>query len=114
MIQLSTALRAWGTPAFPEVLKRSIEELDADSLPLQQCLTRSNYTTGADRKVKVLRITDDAGMIRAKTGIFYSGIVASTQCEDEPGATEEVSEYCEMEFDIDKRTADTQVKLLND
>lgn len=112
MIQLSNALKAWGTPAFTDVLKRSIEQLDADSLPLQQCLTRSDYTTGANRKVDVLNVTDDADLIRAKAGIFYSGVVASTHCEDNPSSNTEVSEYCELEFDIDKRTAGTEVKLL--
>ncbi len=112
MIQLSSALKAWGTPAFPEALKRSIEELDADSLPLQECLTRSDFTTGANRKVKVLNVSDDAGVIRAKTGIFYTGLIADTHCEEDPTRNEEVNEYCEMEFDIDKQTANTEVKLL--
>lgn len=113
MIQLSSALKAWGTPAFSEELKRSIEQLDVDSLPLQQCLTRSDFTTGANRRVEVLNVSDDAGVIRAKTGIFYSGVIANTHCEDDPARNEEVGEYCEMEFDIDKRTADTRVKILN-
>ena len=113
MIQLSSALKAWGTPGFSDVLKRSIEQLDVNSLPLQQCLTRSDFTTGANRRVEVLDVSDDAGVIHAKTGIFYSGVIANTHCEDNPGPNEEVGEYCEMEFDIDKRTADTRVRILN-
>src|SRR5512143_2535228 len=113
MIQLSSGLKAWGTPAFSEEFKRSIEQLDVDLLPLQQCLTRSDFTTGANRRVEVLNISDDVGVIRAKAGIFYSGMIANTHCEDDPIHNEEVGEYCEMEFDIDKRTADTRVKILN-
>ena len=112
MIQLLSALKAWGTPGFSDILKRSIEQLDVGSLPLQQCLTRSDFTTGTNRKVEVLNVSDDAGVIRAKTGIFYSGMIANSHCEDDPARNEEVGEYCEMEFDIDKRTAETHVKIL--
>lgn len=113
MIQLTNALQAWGTPAFKEVLRSSIEKLDVDLLPLQQGLTQSDFTTGANRKVDVLTITDDKDFIRATTGIFYTGLVAGSHCDDELTASAEVSEYCEVEFDIDKRTAETEVKLLN-
>lgn len=113
MFRLPTAVNAWGTPAFKEALKSSIEQLDVDLLPLQKCLTQSNYTTGANRKVTVLDVTDDEGFIHARTGIFYTGTIAATSCEDDPTPNAEVNEYCEMAFDIDKKTAETEVKLLN-
>lgn len=114
MIQMTNVLNAWGTPVFSDVLKRSLEQLDADQLPLQQGLTQSIYTTGANRKVEVLDVSDDADFIHAKTGIFYSGMIGGTNCEDDPGPNAEVSEYCEVEVDIDKKTAEAKVKLLYD
>jgi hypothetical protein len=115
MIQLTNALKAWGTPAFAEVLKTTIEQMDADLLPLQKGLTHSDYTTGQNRRVRVLSVTDDEDVIHARTGVFYTGLVAGTHCEDNPErGAEEVGEYCEMEFDIDKSTAATEVKLVAD
>ena len=46
MILLTKALNAWETPAFEEVLKREIEELDGNALPLQQGLSQGSYTDG--------------------------------------------------------------------
>jgi hypothetical protein len=112
MIQMTNALKAWGTPAFDETLKSSIEQMDAKLLPLQQGLTRSDYTTGANRTVRVIKVTDDERMIHAKTGIFYTGVLGDSHCDDDLGRNAEVNEYCEMEFDIDKNTAETEVKLL--
>jgi hypothetical protein len=112
MFQMTNALKAWGTPVFSEVLASSIEELDADLLPLQDGLTRSDFTTGANRKVKVLKLTDDDRTIHARAGIFYTGLLADSHCEDNPQKNAEVSEYCEIEFDIDKKTADTEATLL--
>lgn len=113
MIQLTNALKAWGTPSFNEVLESSIEQLDANLLPLQEGLTQSDFTAGENRKVDVLKVTDDKDFIHATTGVFYTGVLAGTHCEDDPAPNTEVSEYCEMEFDIDKRTAEAEVKLLN-
>ncbi|MEN6586892.1 MAG: hypothetical protein ABFE02_12700 [Sulfuricella sp.] len=113
MIQLTDVLKAWGTPAFAETLRGSVEQLDANLLPLQECLTQSTFTTGANRKVEVLDVSDDTDFIHAKTGIFYSGLVAGNSCDDELSPITDVSEYCEVAIDIDKRTAEAKVKLFS-
>ena len=112
MIKLTDVLNAWGTQAFSQILKSAIEQLDVDLLPLQQGLAQSSYTSGANRSVLVLNVTDGEGYIRAKTGIFYTGIIAGCSCADDPTPISELTEYCEVQFDIDKKTADTTVTLL--
>lgn len=113
-MQLTTALNAWGTPAFEAILKHEIEQMDAALLPLQQGLAQSSFTDGANRSVVLLNIADEAGFIRVKTGIFYTGIIAGCSCTDDPTPMSELAEYCEVQFDIDKKSAETTVTLLTE
>lgn len=110
----TAALTAWGTPAFEATLKHEIEQMDVALLPLQQGLSQSSYTDGANRRVVILNIAEDAGLIRVKTGIFYTGIIAGCSCADDPTPMSELNEYCEVQFDIDKVTAETTVTLLKE
>lgn len=113
-MQFTTALSAWGTSAFEVVLKHEIEQMDAALLPLQQGLSQSSYTDGANRSVAILSSADEAGFIRVKTGIFYTGIIAGCSCADDPTPMSELNEYCEVQFDIDKQTAETTITLLQE
>lgn len=112
MIQLSKALNAWGTPDFEDVLKREIEQLDAGQLPLQQGLSTSSYALDNSLSAMIISVSEQAGVIYAKAGIFYSGIIAGCSCADDPTPVDENSEYCEVQFNIDKVTADTTVTLV--
>jgi hypothetical protein len=114
MMQLTKSLATWGAPAFKQTLAAEIEQLDPALLPLQQGLSRSSYAIGTNLKAIVLGVTEEAGFIRAKTGIFYSGIIAGCSCADDPTPVDEVTEYCVVQFDIDKATAATTVTLLPD
>ena len=114
MMQFTSALNAWETPAFEAALKREIEQLDVELLPLQQGLSQSSYTSGANRSVLILEITVGAEFIRVKTGIFYSGIIPGCSCADDPTPMSEITEYCEVQFEINKMTAETTVTLLTD
>jgi hypothetical protein len=112
MIRLTKALNAWGTPEFEGILKQEIEQLDANHLPLQQGLTTSSYAIDGKFNVMILRVTEGAGFIRAKAGIFYSGVIAGCSCADDPTPVNEENEYCVVQLDIDKLTAETTVTLL--
>lgn len=114
MLQLTTVLNAWGTPAFAETFKKAIVQMDAALLPLQQGLSQSSYTDGAGRSVMILSMADEAGFIRVKTGIFYTGIIPGCSCADDPTPMSEIAEHCEVQFDIDKITAETTITLLTD
>jgi hypothetical protein len=111
MIRLTKALNAWGTPEFEGALKQEIEQLDAAQLPLQQGLMTGNYALDG-HKVMVIGVSEDAGFIRVKAGIFYSGIIAGCSCADDPTPVNEESEYCVVQLDIDKHTAETTIALL--
>jgi len=112
MIQLTKVLKVWGTPKFTDVLKKEIEQLDADQLPLQQGLSTSSYALDGKFSVMILDVSEDEGFIRAKAGIFYAGIIAGCSCADDPTPSSELSEYCEVQLDIDKKTAETTIALV--
>ena len=114
MMQLTTALKAWGTPAFEVVLKNTIMQMDVTLLPLQQGLSQSSYTDGKNRSVIILNMAEEPGFIRVNTCIFYTGIIAGCSCADDPTPMSEIAESCEVQISIDKSTAETTVTLLAD
>lgn len=111
MIQLKQTLRAWGTPDFKAVLKQEIAR-DADQLPLQQGLSSGNYVTADPIAVMINSVAEMENIIRVRAGIFYQGILGGCSCADDPTPTSESNEYCEVQLDIDKTTAETAVTLL--
>lgn len=112
MIQLPNALHAWGTPEFEAVLKQEIEQLDARQLPLQQGLTVSSHVTDRPFQAMIIGASEEAGLIRAKAGIFYTGVIAGCSCADDPTPIDELNEYCMVQFCINRTTAETTVTLL--
>lgn len=114
MIKLANALKAWKTPDFERALKDEIQNIDVAQLPLQEGLSLSSYVSGSEISAVILNITETPELIRVKTGIFYAGINAGSCCADDPTPLCEQTEYCEVQFDIDKRTAETTATLLKD
>jgi hypothetical protein len=60
----------------------------------------------------IISAADEGNTIRARAGIFYTGIIAGCSCADDPTPVNEENEYCEVQLDIDKATAATTVILL--
>jgi hypothetical protein len=112
MIQLPNTLNAWGTPEFERVLKHEIEQLNADCLPLQQGLSVSSYVTDRPFLARIIATNETNGLIRVKAGIFYTGVIAGCSCADDPTPVDELNEYCVVQFDIDRMTAEATVRLL--
>ena len=112
--RLPHSLNAWGTPGFNDVVKHEIEQLDATLLPLQQGLARSSHVTDRPLQAMVIGAHEEAGLIRVKAGIFYTGIIASCSCADDPTPIDELTEYCVVQIDIDRTTADATVTLLDE
>ncbi|MEJ2554072.1 MAG: hypothetical protein P8079_08700 [Gammaproteobacteria bacterium] len=82
------------------------------TLPLQQGLSQSSYAAEGGFQVMIISVAEGPGFIRAKTGIFYAGLIPGCCCTDDPTPASEYSEYCELQFDISKKTAETTVMLL--
>ena len=114
MIRLTETLNAWGTSDFNDVFKKEIEQLGAGQLPLQQGLSTGSYAIDDRFNVMIIGVSENPGFIRVKAGIFFSGIIAGCSCADDPTPVNEESEYCVVQLDIDKRTAETTIGLLTE
>ena len=112
MIRLSKALSAWGTPEFKDVVTQEIAQLNASELPLQQGLAVSSYVTDRPFQAMLINASEDGSLLRVKAGIFYTGVIAGCSCADDPTPIDEQTEYCVVQFAIDRATADTTVALL--
>jgi len=112
VIKLVHALEAWGTPDFENALKDDIYKIDTVLLPLQEGLSQSSHVSDGDISVVILNVAETSNVIRAKTGIIYAGIIAGSCCDDDPTPISEQTEYCEIQFDINKTTAEATVTVL--
>jgi len=114
MIRLDQSLRAWGGAGFGATLKREVEKLGAEQLPLQQGLSGSSSVAESPITVMVHRVAEMEKVIRIRAGIFYQGIIGGCSCADDPTPIGENNEYCEVQLDIDKATAITAVMLITE
>lgn len=112
MIRLPQSLRAWPSTEFGTVLKDEIERLDADLLPLQQGLAHASYVSESKPTAIFIGAVEEPATLRVTVGILYAGIVVGCSCADDPTPIDETSEYCELRFDIDRKTAEATVVLL--
>jgi hypothetical protein len=112
MIRFTDALHAWGTPEFSAILKQAIEQMTGEQLPLQQGLTSSSHALDDKLEAVIISVVDEGRFVRARAGIFYTGIIAGCNCADDPSPVNEEREYCEVQLDIDKSTAVTTIILL--
>ncbi len=93
-------------------MKGEVEHLDARLLPLQAGLSQGSYVSERQFSAMILGISEQTGVIFARAGIFYTSIIAGCNCADDPSPVDEQTEYCEMQFEINKETAEATVKLL--
>jgi hypothetical protein len=112
VINLTNALKAWGSPGFESALKEEIQALDAAALPLQQGLAQSSHVGNEAFSPVIISIQEALDRILVKTGIFYSGIIAGSCCADDPTPVCEQTEYCELLLEIDKASGDTRITLV--
>jgi len=114
MIRLVSALGAWGTPDFESILKLEIHDIELEKLPLQEGLSQTSYVCDSNIQVLILKVTESKYDIVVKTGIIYAGIIVGSCCDSDPTPVCEQTEYCEIQFNIDKLTAETTISLLKD
>lgn len=111
-MKLVKALDAWGSPCFEQVLKQELQGVDHAALPLQQGLAQSSMVSDSAFSVVILQVTETQATLQVKAGIFYNGIIAGSCCADDPTPVCEETEYCELQLEINKTTAQTSVTLL--
>src|SRR3569623_1734609 len=113
MIRLPEAVSAWGTPDFSGVLTRLLIS-HAEQLPLQQGLVPGNYAHDDGVDVMIVAVSAQGEGRRVTAGVFTSGIIAGCSCAVDPTPVEAQPEYCVVQVDIDKATAETCIRLVPD
>ena len=113
-VKLSKSLKAFHTREFNAVLKSELQQIDKALLPLQQGLSLSSYVGNTPFSAVILNIHDRDNSILIKAGIFYTGIIAGCSCSDDPSPMDEQNEYCELQFKLNKKTAEALITLLTD
>ncbi len=108
---LPQSLVAWNTPGFNSIFKREVEQLDASLLPLQQGLSATSWVADQPFSVMLLETMTAGDCLRVRAGIFYAGILGGCNCADDPTPLEAQPEYCELWFEIDTHSGETQVTL---
>ena len=113
VIKLTKTANAWGAPDFKDVMKDEVECLNPQLLPLQAGLSQGSYVSERPFSTMILGVSESAGIILARAGFFYTSIIAGCNCADDPSPVDEQTEYCEMQFEINKETAGSTVELLS-
>ena len=112
MNKFTKTLLSWGTSEFNNTLTKEVLLLDKSKLPLQQALEQSSYVSESDFSIVILNTNETDTDIIVKVGVFFTGIIAGSCCSDDPTPVDELQEYCELEFKIDKETAEVTITLL--
>jgi hypothetical protein len=111
LIRLPDSLLAWDSAAFDATLASELRALGAGSLPLSGASGRGGYVNERDISVRVLDARADQTTLHAKVGIFFTEMLASCSCGDEPTSHDV---YCEMRIAIEKATAKAEFTLVRD
>lgn len=114
MFILTKALAAWPGADFNKIFREEIQGINASLLPLQEGLSQTSYVSDGGIEAVVLGVSETENNIRVKASIFYSGIIAGSCCADDPTPVDTQTEHCHMQFDIDKKTAETVVTIITD
>jgi hypothetical protein len=112
IIKLKKTLDAFDAPTFKDVMKDEVESLGIQLLPLQAGLTHGSYVSESKFIAMILGVSEETGVILVNASIFYTSIIAGCNCADDPSPIEEQTEYCEVQFKINKETAEATVNLL--
>lgn len=111
-MKLSKSVSAYASNEFKAILKSEIQNIPPNLLPLQQGLSLSSYVGKSPFSAVILNVSKENDSIKVKAGIFYTGIIAGCSCSDDPSPTDEQNEYCELQFNININTAETNITLL--
>jgi hypothetical protein len=60
----------------------------------------------------VINALEERCSVKVKAGIFFSSVIAGCSCADDPTPIDESAEYCEIQFTVEKESANTIISLL--
>ena len=108
MTQLPRSLRHWGQPDFEHTLKKELQQLEPDKLPLHRAVTEGGLVDESPIAATINTSKDTGDYIEINAGIFFTERVPSCSCGDEP---ELKPVYCDISIKINKSSAETSFVL---
>jgi hypothetical protein len=114
LLTLPQTLAAWNTAVFRDTFRHEVEQVAPALLPLQQGLSQTSWVADEPFRVMLIGVADAGDCLRVKAGVFYAGLVGGCSCADDPTPLEPQPEYCELWFEIDKRSGATRVELVTE
>ena len=106
-------INSWKTSSFKKIFKDEVERLEARSLPLQAGLSQGSYVSDTKFTAMLIGATENSEFIIVRAGVFYTSIIAGCNCADDPSPVDEQTEYCEVQLDISKETAEAKVRIVS-
>lgn len=120
MLMLPKTARA-SRDDLESTFKAEIASVPADELPLERGMRRGSVATdnasGEAVSAMVIATEMDEHVLRLRAGLFFTSVIAGCACTDDPSPMSDEPEYCEVEFEIDRREGTTlgttRVRLLD-
>lgn len=110
MTHLQDALKAWNTDHFATTLKKELEKLRSDVLPIAHVIAQGNKLDDSDLGVIINGVSDTPGQIQVKVGVFFAEVIDCVTCCGGNGMHDEA--YCELEVTIDKASGEASFRPL--
>ncbi len=92
-------------------IRKALEKMDRNKLPLQQGLSGSSVALDDELQVVMLSTRVEKDAIEARAGLFYTGVIAGCSCADDPTPMDRVNEYCEIDIRINRETGEARISL---
>jgi hypothetical protein len=109
MLKLTLTIQEHNPDTLGHILKKELESGTGAALPLHKGANEGGYCDASNLEVTILSLEQNAQVIRAMIGVFFTEVVANCSCGDEPL---EKPAYCEMLLNIDRTTAETDVHVV--
>jgi len=110
MIKLPQSVKYWKTDLFNQTLKSEIAKINSTDLLIQNACTQGGVFKENSLSITVLAHDEDTNTIFIKIGLFFSEIVPSCSCGDDPL---EINNYCECNISINKINTEATLTLMD-
>jgi hypothetical protein len=110
-MQLSQALRHWGTDSFGSILKAELENLPAGTLPLHQATSQGGMVDDSDISASILNSEANDNEIKIRVAVFFTEVIAGCNCNDPPM---EANGYCVLQVAIDRTSGAACITVVPD
>ena len=113
MIQLNNTLSSWNTADFNNAFKQEVRQLSVEDLQLQQALKTGSFAIKENLQIMINSSIEKSNYIIINSGVFYFSIIAGCNCADDPTPVDLNTEYCELQFKINKSSAETLISIVH-